>query len=93
MLYVVGIGAGSREGMTIAAQNAIERSELIVGYTKYVELVKRSFPHKEYAATGMTQERERVEYALNAASDKNVSLVCSGDPQLYGMAGLAYELS
>ncbi len=93
MLYVVGIGAGSREGMTIAAQNAIERSELIVGYTKYVELVKRIFPHKEYAATGMTQERERVEYALNAASDKNVSLVCSGDPQLYGMAGLAYELS
>ena len=93
MLYVVGIGAGSREGMTIAAQNTIERSELIVGYTKYVELVKRIFPHKEYAATGMTQERERVEYALNAASDKNVSLVCSGDPQLYGMAGLAYELS
>lgn len=93
MLYVVGIGAGSREGMTIAAQDAIERSELIVGYTKYVELVKRIFPHKEYAATGMTQERERVEYALNAASDKNVSLVCSGDPQLYGMAGLAYELS
>jgi len=93
MLYVVGIGAGSREGMTIAAQNAIERSELIVGYTKYVELVKRVFPHKEYATTGMTQERERVEYALNAASDKNVSLVCSGDPQLYGMAGLAYELS
>ena len=93
MLYVVGIGAGSREGMTIAAQNTIERSELIVGYTKYVELVKRIFPHKEYAATGMTQERERVEYALNAASDKNVSLVCNGDPQLYGMAGLAYELS
>ncbi len=93
MLYVVGIGAGSREGMTIAAQNTIERSELIVGYTKYVELVKRIFPNKEYAATGMTQERERVEYALNAASDKNVSLVCSGDPQLYGMAGLAYELS
>lgn len=93
MLYVVGIGAGSREGMTIAAQNTIERSELIVGYTKYVELVKRIFPHKEYAATGMTQERERVEYALNAASNKNVSLVCSGDPQLYGMAGLAYELS
>lgn len=93
MLYVVGIGAGSREGMTIAAQNTIERSELIVGYTKYVELVKRIFPHKEYAAMGMTQERERVEYALNAASDKNVSLVCSGDPQLYGMAGLAYELS
>ena len=93
MLYVVGIGAGNREGMTIAAQNAIERSELIVGYTKYVELVKRIFPHKEYAATGMTQERERVELSLKEAENRNVALVCSGDPQLYGMAGLAYELS
>ncbi|MBR5165183.1 MAG: precorrin-3B C(17)-methyltransferase [Ruminococcus sp.] len=93
MLYVVGIGAGSREGMTIAAQIAIERSELIVGYTKYVELVKRIFSHKEYAATGMTQEPERVELALKEAENRNVALVCSGDPQLYGMAGLAYELS
>jgi len=93
MLYVVGIGAGSREGMTVAARNAIERSELIVGYTKYVELVKAVFPDKEYASTGMKQERERVEFALNEAADKTVSLVCSGDPQLYGMAGLAYELS
>ncbi len=93
MLYVVGIGAGSREGMTIAAQQAIERSALIVGYTKYVELVRAVFPEKEFASTGMKQERERVEFALREAADKVVSLVCSGDPQLYGMAGLAFELS
>ena len=93
MLYVVGIGAGDREGMTIAAESAISRSELIVGYTKYVELVKTFFPQKEYASTGMKQERERVEYALKESMHKTVSLVCSGDPQLYGMAELAYELS
>lgn len=93
MLYVVGIGAGSREGMTIAAQQAIERSELIIGYTKYVELLKEHFPEKIYASTGMKQERERVEEALKEAESKTVSLICSGDPQLYGMAGLAYELS
>lgn len=93
MLYVVGIGAGSREGMTVAALNAIGRSELIVGYTKYVELVRVVFPEKEFASTGMRQERERVEFALREAADKVVSLVCSGDPQLYGMAGLAFELS
>ncbi|WP_294412481.1 precorrin-3B C(17)-methyltransferase [uncultured Ruminococcus sp.] len=92
MLYVVGIGAGSRDGMTIAAENAILSSELIVGYTKYVELLSRHFPEKNYFSTGMTQERERVEFALKEAADKTVSLVCSGDPQLYGMAGLAYEL-
>ncbi|WP_303804211.1 precorrin-3B C(17)-methyltransferase [Ruminococcus flavefaciens] len=93
MLYVVGIGAGSRDGMTIAAEKAILSSELIVGYTKYVELLGRHFHEKNYVSTGMTQERERVEFALKEAADKTVSLVCSGDPQLYGMAGLAYELS
>ena len=42
----------------------------------------------------MKQERERVELALqNAAEGKTVALVCSGDSQLYGMAGLAIELS
>jgi precorrin-3B C17-methyltransferase len=92
MLYVVGIGAGSQDGMTIAAHQTIISSELIVGYTKYVELLKEYFPEKEYASTGMKQERERVEYALKEAQSKNVSLICSGDPQLYGMAGLAYEL-
>lgn len=93
MLYVVGIGAGSRDGMTIAAEKAIISSELIVGYTKYVELLREHFPEKKYSSTGMKQERERVEFALKEAADKTVSLVCSGDPQLYGMAGLAYELS
>lgn len=92
MLYVVGIGAGSREGMTIAAQDVIDRTELIVGYTKYVELLKACFPDKEYASTGMKQERERVELALKEAENRNVALICSGDPQLYGMAGLAFEL-
>lgn len=92
MLYVVGTGAGDRSGMTMAAEQAILSSELIVGYTKYTELMKELFPEKEYASTGMRQERERVELALKEASDKTVTLVCSGDPQLYGMAGLAYEL-
>lgn len=92
MLYVVGTGAGDRSGMTMAAEQAILSSELIVGYTKYTELMRELFPEKEYASTGMRQERERVELALKEASDKTVALVCSGDPQLYGMAGLAYEL-
>lgn len=93
MLYVVGTGAGDREGMTLAAEQAILRSELIVGYTKYTELLRGIFPEKQYASTGMKQERERVELALKEAVHKDVSLICSGDPQLYGMAGLAYELS
>lgn len=93
MLYIVGTGAGSREGMTLAAERALLESELIVGYTKYTELLKEIFPEKEYASTGMRQEKERVELALCEAQTRTVALVCSGDPQLYGMAGLAYELA
>ncbi len=93
MLYVVGMGAGSRDGMTAAAEQAIINSDLIVGYTKYVELLREIFPDKEYSSTGMRRERERVERALKAAESRTVSLVCSGDSQLYGMAGLAFELS
>ena len=93
MLYIVGFGAGSPEGMTIAARQALESSSLIVGYTAYIDLLRDLLPDKELASTGMRQERERVELALREAQQRTVSLVCSGDSQLYGMAGLAYELS
>lgn len=93
-LYVAGIGCGSRDGITIEAEKAILRSDIVVGYTVYIEQIKRFYPEKECISTGMKQERERVELALqNAADGKTVALVCSGDSQLYGMAGLAIELS
>lgn len=93
-LYVVGFGCGSRENMTLEAENAIMESDIVVGYTVYAELMKQYFPEKEYLTTGMRQERDRVLLALeNAASGKTVSLICSGDSAVYGMAGLAIELS
>lgn len=93
-LYVVGFGCGSRDGMTLEAEKAITNSDLVVGYMVYVELMKQHFPEKEYYCTGMRQEKERVRYALEqAAEGKTVALVCSGDSSVYGMAGLAYEMS
>ena len=92
-LYVVGFGAGSREGMTLAAESAIMRSDLIVGYTTYTDIISRFFPEKQVLSTGMRHERERVEMALKEAETKNAALVCSGDPELYGMAGLALEIA
>ncbi len=93
-LYVVGFGCGSREGMTLEARTAVEDSDLIVGYTVYTELLRQFFPEKEYYCTAMKQEKERVRYALlEAKKGRKVSLICSGDSSVYGMAGLAYELS
>ena len=93
-LYIVGTGAGNAGGMTLDAQSAILGSDLVVGYTLYVELLRGIFPEKDYLATGMKSEVERVRLALSEAQKgKTVLLVCSGDSGVYGMAGLALELS
>ena len=93
-LYVVGIGPGKFEGMTYAAAQALEKSDEIVGYTVYVDLVKAHFPQKEFLTTPMRREVERVELALQrAAAGQTVAMVCSGDPGVYGMSGLCEELA
>lgn len=92
-LYVVGLGPGSAEGMTRAAHEALCQSDLICGYTKYIELVQQHYPDKAYLSTGMCSEIDRCRMALSEAADKTVSMVCSGDAGVYGMAGLIYELS
>lgn len=93
MLYVVGFGSGSRENMTVEAERVILESDIIVGYTAYTDILKKYFPDKKYYSTGMKQERERVIYALETAGTQAVAIVCSGDSSVYGMAGLAFELS
>lgn len=92
-LYVIGFGPGNKDGMTFAAEKAIAQSDSVVGYTVYVDLICELFPHKEFASTAMRKEKDRVIYALRkAAEGKTVSLVCSGDSTVYGMAALALEL-
>ena len=92
-LYIVGFGPGSFEGMTIAAKNAIDDSDIIAGYTVYGELMKKHFPEKEFYCTPMRRERDRVIFALEQSASCNTALICSGDCSVYAMAGLAYELS
>lgn len=92
-LYVVGIGPGEYSNMTLEAEGILRQSEVIAGYTVYVDLIKRHFPDKEYIVTGMRQEEERCRTALEAACHgRRVSVVCSGDAGVYGMAGLLMEL-
>ena len=93
-LYVVGIGPGSFEDMTIRAKRVLEECDLIAGYTVYCDLVRPFFPDKEYISTPMMGEEKRVKMALEkCAEGKNVCLVCSGDAGVYGLAGLAVSMS
>ena len=92
-LSVVGIGPGNYDNMTVRADRALECSQVIVGYSVYVDLVKDRYPHKEYRTTAMTQEADRCRLALDLAREgRDVAMVCSGDSGIYGMAALIYEL-
>lgn len=93
-LYVVGIGPGDSSNMTLACQAALQAADIIVGYTKYVDLIRKDYPHKAIFTSPMTREIERCEKALTlAAQGKCVAVVSSGDAGVYGMAGLIYELA
>jgi len=92
-LYIVGTGPGSIEHITPYAQNAIRNSDVIVGYCTYIELIKELIKDKEIVSTGMTQEIDRCKKAVELAmSGRTVSVISGGDPGIYAMAGLVFEL-
>ncbi len=92
-IYVVGIGPGEYEQMTIKAVKALQNSDVIVGYTVYVDLVKTHFSEKEFLMTPMKKEVDRCILAFEEANKgKTVSMICSGDAGVYGMSGLMLEL-
>ena len=93
-LWAVGIGPGGAEFLTGQAREALDRAEVLCGYTVYVELVAPLFPGKETYTTPMRQELERCRWALEKAqSGKEVAFLCSGDAGVYGMAGLLLQLA
>ena len=93
-LYVVGIGPGAADEMTVRAMKALESSQVIAGYGVYTDLVRPLFPDKEYLETPMRKETERCQMAIDAAmSGKTVAMISSGDAGVYGMACLIYELA
>ena len=55
-VFVVGIGPGNYENMTVRADRALAECDVIVGYPVYVDLVKNRYPGKELVSTPMTQE-------------------------------------
>lgn len=93
LVYVIGMGPGSFEQMTFEARKALKQSNVIVGYTVYVDLLRSYFPDKQFLTTPMRQEVERCRMAFEEAKKgQTVAMVCSGDAGVYGMSGLILEL-
>ncbi|MBA3003605.1 MAG: precorrin-3B C(17)-methyltransferase, partial [Desulfurivibrio sp.] len=93
-LYVVGTGPGSAKHMTPAAGEALAAAEVIVGYQTYLDLIPEFLAGKEVITSQMMKEVDRCRKALDlAAEGKTVALVSGGDPGIYAMAGLVFEMA
>ena len=79
--------------MTGKAIEALKRADRVVGYTRYIDLIRPVIAGKAVFSTGMTGEVERCRKAIEFANNgEAVAVVSSGDAGIYGMAGLILEL-
>lgn len=92
-IFLVGTGPGSLDHITPAAKEALRISDIIVGYGTYLDLIGDLIKNKEVLSTGMTQEVDRCRKAVELArAGKTVSVISGGDPGVYAMAGLVFEV-
>lgn len=93
-LYVVGLGPGGRENMTLKAVETIKKCDIVVGYKPYLGYVEDLIKNKETFNTGMRGEIERCEYAIEKVKEGyDTAIISTGDAGLYGMAGPILELA
>ncbi len=92
-ISAIGLGSGDLDGLTPEALAAINDSEVIVGYSRYLKFIESLVGDREVISSGMKGEIERCDQALEvAAQGKKVCVVCSGDAGILAMAGLLFEL-
>jgi precorrin-3B C17-methyltransferase len=91
-LYIVGIGPGRLEHLTLRATEVLQFVECVAGYSLYLDLIQPLIAGKQTLRSGMMKEVERVEAAIGVAlAGRPCALVSSGDPGIYAMAGLVFE--
>ena len=92
MINVIGIGQ-NRDNMTLGALRAIEESDVIIGYKKYINQIEDLIEGKEIVKKGMGDEIARAEFAIQKSQEgQTVSLISSGDPGVFGMANVLFQI-
>ena len=93
-VFIVGTGPGNIDQLTPLAIDVISKSTYIVGYDRYVDLITMLIKDQKIYTSGMMEEVSRCKKALELAGNgETVTVVSSGDPGVYGMAGLILELN
>lgn len=92
-LAVVGLGPGGPDWRTAEARRLIVEAEDLVGYGLYLDLIGPDAAGKARHEFPLGAEIERCRFALQrAAEGRSVALICSGDPGIYALATLVFEL-
>jgi len=88
------LGPGGSEFLTFRAKAALDEAQVIIGYKTYLGFIKDLLPDKQVISSGMHKEIERARLAVqHAQQGQIVAVVSSGDPGVYGMAGIILELA
>ena len=92
-LYVVGIGPGSVEHLTIHARDVIQTSDYVIGNGTYLDQIESLLDDQEIIRSSMGKEVDRASRAVELAQNSVVSMISGGDANIYGMAGLVLEVA
>jgi precorrin-3B C17-methyltransferase len=94
VIYIVGIGPGSPDLLTPQALAALARCQLVIGYDGYFHGLQNILAGKKCLRFLLGQEMKRAARAVEeAAHGHTVGVISSGDPGIYGMAGLVLEIA
>jgi len=92
-LFIVGIGPGLIDDMTVRAIDAIKRSEYVVGVDTYISQIAPLLKNQIIIASTMGGEVQRAKKAVTLVEENHiVSIISGGDPNVYGMSALVFEL-
>src|SRR3990170_1284961 len=92
-LYIVGIGPGAVDHLTKKAEKVLLDSEYIIGNGTYLDQIAQVIKNKKIIRSGMGGEVERAKKAVELSREHVVSIISGGDANVYGMAGLVFEIA
>ncbi|MDQ7783411.1 MAG: precorrin-6y C5,15-methyltransferase (decarboxylating) subunit CbiE [Desulfomonilaceae bacterium] len=87
-ITIVGCGPGSVDYVTGAAENAVDRAEVLVGAQRLLDLFQNSSAERVVVGGGISEVLEEIENRLSATS---VTILVTGDPGLFSLAKLVIE--
>jgi precorrin-3B C17-methyltransferase len=91
-LAIVGLGPGDPDYLCERARPALAAAEVVIAYAPYCVRVSALLPGVPVEPWPIGAEAERAaDAAARARAGASVAVVSSGDPGVYGMAGLCLE--